>query len=177
MDPKKRERLLLFAVVICIGAWAGDRLLMSPMVRLWKQRSQKIAEIERSLTKGRALVEREDGLREQWQEMKQRSLPQEVSVAEDQVLQSLSQWSQVSRLGVTSFKPRWIQGEEDNMKIECRAATQGSIGSVARFLYELERGSLALRVENMEIASRDDTGRDLTLDVRFTGLSLTGKKQ
>jgi len=177
MDLKKRERVLLFAAVICLGGWTGDRVVLSPLVKLWKQRSQKITEIKRSLNKGRALIARESDLREQWQEMKRHSLPAEVSVAENQVLQSLSRWSQESRLGVTSLKPRWTQEGQDHMKMECRAATQGRIEAVARFLYDLERDPLALRVEQIEMAARDDNGRDLTLDVRFTGLLLTGEKQ
>jgi len=177
MDLKTRERMLLFAAVICLGVWAGDKLIRSPLANLWKQHSQKIAEIKRFLMKGRALIAREDSLRERWQEMKRHSLPVEVSVAENRVLQSLSHWSQESRIGATSVKPRWTHEEQDHMKMECRAGTQGSIGAVARFLYELERDPLALRVEEIEIAARDDNGRDLTLDVRFTGLLLTGDKQ
>jgi hypothetical protein len=177
MDLKKREHILVLAAVICLGAWAGDRLVLTPLTKLWKQRSQKIADIERSLVKGRGLMARESDLRERWQAMKQNSLPADVSVAENLVLQSLDRWSRESRLGVQSLKPRWTTEEQDHKKIECRASTQGRIEAVARFLYELERDPLALRVEEIELSARDDSGRDLTLDVRFTGLLLTGEKK
>jgi hypothetical protein len=177
MDLKQRERLLLVAVVICLGAWIGDKLVLSPLVKLWKQRSQKIVEVKRSLDKGHTLLARESSLREQWKEMKRLSLPAEVSVAEYRVLESQSRWSQQSRLSVTSLKPRWTQDEPDHKKMDCRAATQGRIEAVTRFLYELERDPLALRVEEIKMAARDDSGRDLTLDVRYTGLLLTGEKQ
>ena len=101
MDLKKRERLMALVAVICLGAWMGDHLVLSPFRAAWTKRSQQIVELEKSLARGRALVARETYIREQWQEMKRRGLPTDVSVAENQVLQSLSRWSQQSRLGVT----------------------------------------------------------------------------
>jgi len=175
MDFRKREHLLVLAALICLGAWAGDKLVRAPMQKTWNKWDQRITETGKSLAKGHVMVDREDDIRKQWSEMKRRGLPADQSVAENSVLQSLSRWSQQGRLGVTSIKPRWSQDEEDHMKIECRAATQGNVGAVARFLYELERDPLALRVETVEITGRDDSGRDLTLDVQYTGLLLTDK--
>ena len=59
------------------------------------------------------------------------------------------------------------------MTLECRADAFGSIQSLARFLYELERDPLALKVDELEITARDSEGQQLSLSVRFSGLLLT----
>ncbi|KPL10960.1 hypothetical protein AMJ85_05040 [candidate division BRC1 bacterium SM23_51] len=178
MEIKKRERLLAVLALICFGTLAGDKLILSPLQNLWEARRERIAELEKSLNRGHALIDRDQMIKQRWRQMSQHGLPVEESVAENQVLQSMSRWSQASRLGVSSLKPRWIQeDEEDHKKLECRAAAEGSIGAIAQFLYEIERDPLALRLEEIEIAARDERGSQLTLAVRFTGLLLVGEKQ
>jgi Tfp pilus assembly protein PilO len=172
MEPNRRKRILVLAAIVCVAAVAGDRLLLSPLQNLWTARSERIAELEKSLSKGRLLVDREQAMKERWQDMKRRSLPADMSVAEDQMLKSVGRWARNSRLGVTSLKPRWTDDEDDFKKLEFRAAAQGGMESIARFLYELETDPLPLKVEDMEIAARDESGSALALAVRFTGLVL-----
>jgi hypothetical protein len=44
--------------------------------------------------------------------------------------------------------------------------------SVARFLYEMENSPTALRLENLEIASKDTEGQSLTFGLTVSGLVL-----
>ncbi len=177
MTLNRRERIVALAAILCLGALTGDRLIMTPLQSFWRARTARVAELRKSLDKGRILVAREAVMRERWQGMKQRSLPADVSVAENQVLKSLSRWAQESSLDVTSRRPRWTEEEEGSKKLEFRVAAQGRMGSIARFLYELETDPLALKVEQLEIAARDESGGALAVDVRFTGLVLMDKEQ
>jgi Tfp pilus assembly protein PilO len=172
MESNQRKRILAVAAIVCVAVVAGDRLVLSPLQNLWTARSERIVELEKSLSKGRLLVDREQAMKERWQDMKQRSLPADMSVAEDQMLKSVGRWARDSRLGVTSLKPRWTDDEEDFKKLEFRAAAQGDMESIARFVYELETDLLPLKVEDIEIAARDERGSALALAVRFTGLVL-----
>jgi hypothetical protein len=95
-----------------------------------------------------------------------------MSLAEDQVLKSVGRWARDSRLSVTSLKPRWLRDEDDFRKLEFRAAAEGNMESIARFVYELERDPLPLKIEDIEIAARDERGDRLSLGVRFSGLVL-----
>ena len=177
MEAKRRKRILAVAAIVCVAAVAGDRLVLSPLNNLWTTRSERIAELEKSLSKGRLLVDREQAMKERWQDMKNRSLPAEMSMSEDRILKSVGRWVRDSRLSVTSLKPRWTDEEEDFKKLEFRAAAQGGMESVARFLYELETDPLPLKVEDVEIAARDESGDMLTLAVRFTGLVLVEENE
>ena len=177
MESNQRRRILAVAAIVCVAAVAGDRLVLSPLQNLWTARSERIVELEKSLSKGRLLVDREQAMKERWQDMKQRSLPADMSVAEDQMLKSVGRWTRDSRLGVTSLKPRWTDDEEDFKKLEFRAAAQGDMESIARFVYELETDPLPLKVEDIEIAARDESGSALALAVRFTGLVLVDETE
>jgi len=78
---------------------------------------------------------------------------------------------------VTSLKPRWSRKEKVFRKLEFRATAQGGIGSIARFLYELETDPLPLKVEDVVVTARDGRGDVLALGIRFSGLVLTDEKR
>jgi hypothetical protein len=46
---------------------------------------------------------------------------------------------------------------------------------VNRFLYDLEREPLAVKVESLELAARDNNGQQFTLNVQISGLMLNLK--
>jgi len=79
-----------------------------------------------------------------------------------------------------SIKPQWKRGQTSRYsQLECRVDATGSMATLSRFLYEVEKSTLALRVDSVELTSRDDTGQKLTLALLVSGLRLTpleGKK-
>ncbi|RJP26504.1 MAG: hypothetical protein C4527_15190 [Candidatus Omnitrophota bacterium] len=172
MDKKHRERYLTLAAIICICALAGDKLVLTPLTNLWRERAQKIEELENNVNKGELLLEREANLRQRWQQMKAEALPADRPVAENQILTAVERWVQESRIQRSSFKPDWKQNDPNYSTLECQVIAQGDISALSRFLYEIERDSLALKVENIEISARDDKGESLSLGVRFSGLIL-----
>ncbi len=175
MTPKNREWLLAVTAGVCIGAWVADSFILTPLTGLWKSRSERIVELRKQLTKGQMLIEREDTIRKRWSDMKEHAFTSEVAEAEDRILKSASRWAQTSGLGLSSLKPRVTQESEEFKKAEFSASGQGSIDSVARFLYELERDDLPLKVEQVQISAHDKTGKELALEVRFSGLLLAAE--
>ena len=59
------------------------------------------------------------------------------------------------------------------MTLECRADASGSLSALTRFLYEIEKDPLALRIDSLEITARDNTGQQLSLNLQVSGLLLT----
>ena len=145
---------------------------MSPLVRSWKKRSERIAVLKRSLEKGDVLVDREMDLTRRWNDTNERSLTSEMSVAENRIMNSVSDWAGKSGLEISSLKPRRMFGEKDFQKLEFRLSATGDLESVTRFPFELETDPLSLNLEDLEITARDNEGRNLALTVRFTGLIL-----
>ena len=118
------------------------------------------------------LRDREQIIRNRWESMRTNTLPENVSLAENEVLQAFEHWSQVSQISIANIKPQWKQTDDNYLTLECRADAFGSIDALTRFLYNVERDPLALRVEAMEIASRDNDGNQLTLGLQVSGVTL-----
>ncbi|MBN1866107.1 hypothetical protein JW916_02325 [Candidatus Sumerlaeota bacterium] len=176
MAFNRREHLLLLAAIVCIAILAGDRFVLTPLASAWSERNARIAELKGNLSKGALLLDRGDSLERRWREMKERSLPREMSATESRVFTAVSEWASDSRLDITSIKPRWFEEEEESRTVEFRVGASGSLDSVARFLYALETDSMSLRTEKVEISSRDPRGNALAVDIRFTGSVILEKE-
>jgi Tfp pilus assembly protein PilO len=172
MTANRRERLLIIGTLACLVLLASDRFIVSPLADLWKVRSERIAALDQSIAAGEQLLERESAIRDQWAEMRARSLPADVATAQNDLLNHVNNWSASSRLAVTVLKPRWIREENAGDRIEVRASSSGSLQTISQFLYELEKSPMAVRLEDVQISSNDALGKVLSLDVRFTGLVL-----
>jgi hypothetical protein len=172
MNFSNRQQLLGLAAILAVVLLAGDRLLFTPLARAWKERAAEIARLKKSVTQGSMLLQREKSIRARWDMMRNNTLADEMSVAENQVLQAFDRWSQESRIGVTSVKPQWKRNAEDYATIECRVDAFGSLSALTRFLYDLEKDPLGLKVDVVEITSRDPRGDQLTLGLQVSGLML-----
>lgn len=176
MGFKKREKILIFAAIISISILFGDKLLVSPLIRLWKTRSERITYLRQSLENGSFIVDRADAIQGVWQELKKRSLAQKKANAENQILNSVNDWARNSGINVVSLKPRWVENGEQSMLLEFRLSAIGDVRSLARFLFEIESDPLALKLEDVEITSRDARGTELDLAARFSGLIIVDKE-
>ncbi len=171
-DPKNRQHLLLIIAAIGVALLAGDRLVLSPLVKAWQDRTTRLAKLSRDIDQGRQLLLSERSVRDRWDSMRTNTLPEDVSIAEGGVLKAFDRWSRESRISITSVKPQWKRNAEDHVTLECRVDAFGSLSTLARFLYEVERDPLALRVDLVEITSRDSEGAQLTLGLQVSGLLL-----
>ena len=93
-------------------------------------------------------------------------------MAEGRLLGAFDGWSRESRVSIMSIKPQWKRSDDDFMTLECRVDASGTLATITRFLYEIEHNPLALKVESVELNSRDTTGAQLTLGLQVSGLVL-----
>jgi hypothetical protein len=179
MNPKNRQKLLIVVAVGVVALFALDKIVLTPLTNAWKARSTEISKLREQVKHGQDLQRRESSLRAHWDGMRTNSLPNNPSLAEQQVLRALDRWSQDSRVSVTSLAPQWKHDSEDYMTLQCRVEASGNISAVTRFLYEIEKDPLAVRVDSMEISARDTEGQQLALGLQVSGLVLTqvGQKQ
>jgi Tfp pilus assembly protein PilO len=173
MNMNKRQQLLAIIAIAVVAIWAGDKLIFTPLTQLWKQRGTQIADLRKSVTQGSLLLDRKRAIRARWDIMRTNTLPTENSVAEDQVLKAFDRWSQDSRISVTSIKPQWKHNADDYATLECRVDAFGSLPNITRFLYDVEKDAMALKVDSLEITTRDNDGQQLSLALQVSGLVLT----
>lgn len=177
MNLNSRQQVLGIVAIAVVGLLAGDRLVFSPLVKGWNARAARIAQLRKSVGQGQLLLDQElvdpkKSIAARWSHMRTNTLTSELSVAEGQVLKALDRWSQESRIGISSIKPQWKRGNDDYMTLECRVDGFGGLPAMVRFLYDLEKDPLALRVESVEITARDDRGEQLTFGLLVSGLLL-----
>ncbi|MFM7099657.1 MAG: hypothetical protein ACKOET_00250 [Verrucomicrobiota bacterium] len=172
IDLRNRQHLLLLITAALVALWAGDRLVVTPLAASWKSRSGQIASLQRSLAEGRQLLQRESAVRSRWETLRTNALPGAPSAAEGAMLRAFERWSGDSRVSITSVKPQWKQESEDYRTLECRVDAFGSLSSLARFLFEVERDPLGVRVDAVELTTRETDGSQLTLGLQVSGLHL-----
>ncbi len=175
MNLRNRQQLLGIVAIATVALLVGDRLLFSPLLATWKQRATRVADLKKSVAQGSLLLDREATIRATWDRMRTNTLASEASVAENQMLRAFDRCSQESRISISSIKPQWKRSAEDYSTLECRVDAQGNLSSLTRFLYGLEQDPLALKVEVVDIATRDNAGEQLTLALQVSGLLLSPK--
>jgi Tfp pilus assembly protein PilO len=173
MNIKNRQHVLAVVAIVAVALLAGDKFVLSPLTQSWKERTAKIADLRKSVSQGAQVVLREQLIRSRWEHMRTNMLPNNASVAENEVLRAFERWSQDSHISVTAIKPQWKRTADDYMTLECRADAFGNMQAVTRFLYEVEKDPLALKVEAVEITTRDNDGQQLSLGLQVSGVLLS----
>ena len=166
-----RQRMLSLMAGAALAFFIADRLVITPLVKSWKTRSARIAELRKRVAQGDVLVEREEAIRERWAMMRTNALSREVSVAESQLLNAFEEWSRISGAGITAIRPQWKRNE-DSMTLECRADAFGSLASLTRFLYMVEKDPLGVKIDSIELSPRDKRANELNLILQVSGLML-----
>ncbi|HEY2951744.1 MAG TPA: hypothetical protein VGK40_04125 [Verrucomicrobiae bacterium] len=172
MKIENRQQVLALIAIAAAALLLGDKFVLSPLTRSWTDRAARIVEMKKSVSQGALLRSRERAIRERWESMRTNTLPNNMSAAENEVLRAFDRWSQDSRVSITSLKPQWKHTGEDYATVEYRADASGSIQALARFLFNVEKDPLALKVETVEITSRDNDGQQLALVLQVSGLLL-----
>lgn len=177
MKIKNRQHLLLAVTLALVGLFALDKLVYGPLVEFYQKRSGRIVELRKRVTEGTALVQREKVVRARWEGMRDNTLPNNSSVAEQQLLKAFDFWAQQSRVSVMSITPQWKRDTEDFMSLECRVDAFGSLSTVTRFLYEIEQDPMGLKLEIVELGARDNEGQQISLGLQISGLVLNPPPQ
>jgi hypothetical protein len=151
-----------------------DSLVVTPLTKSWQSRRAEIARLQKSVTDGRALMERATSMQARWAEMQEQALPKEAAKAEQDLISAFDRWGRATNIELGAIKPQWKRGTTPRYsQLECRVDASGSLTTLSRFLYEVEKSPLALRVDAVELTSRDESGQKLTLGLLVSGLRLS----
>ncbi len=177
MKIKNRQQWLMFAAVAVVAFFAADKLILTPLGNLWTERSKDIADLRKKVENGARLEQREQNLRSRWEQMRTNTLPNNASLAEQQVLRAFDRWSQDSRISITSISPQWKHDADEYMTLQCRVEAAGTLNTLSRFLYDVEKDPMALKLEIVELSARDTEGQQLGLGLQVSGLVLTSQEK
>ena len=168
-----RQRWLVIGTAVVVALFLLDKVLFTPLTNMWKQHSEDIVRLQKSVIDGRVAIARAARTEREWEDMKTNSLPSNSSQAEQELYSAMYQWAGANRVDLANYRSQWIKGKTDKYSVcESRIDAAGTLQALSHFLFELEHSPLALRVDSVEITSRDDTGSKLTLALVVSGLRL-----
>ena len=174
LSPNNRQQLLMILAGAGVALLVLDSLVFTPLTKAWQSRSAEIARLKKNVAEGRGLIERGPRMQQQWAEWQQQALPTDAAKAEQDLISAFDRWGRASNVELGSIKPQWKRGLTTRYsQLECRVDATGSLATITRFLYEVERSTLPLRVDSVELTSRDEFGQKLTLGLLVSGLRLT----
>lgn len=177
MNLNKRQQLLAILAIAAVGFFVADKLVFTPLTLSWKARAERITKLKEQVRDGTETLKRETVLREQWDRMRTNTLSSAKPEAESQMLKAFERWANLGGVAVSSIRPQWKEAEDDYKTLECRADVAGSLQAIARFLYQVERDPLGVKVDTLELTSRNTEGSQLALVVQVSGLLLNPPKK
>lgn len=177
MKIQNREQLLMVAVLALVALWAANLLVFGPTAKWWHARQDTIKKLRQEVSEGKSIIRRETYIRGEWATMRTNSLPNDSSLAEQQVVGSLNNWVANSGVNVSSVTPQWQMDQDDYSTLDCRVEASGDLGTLNRFLYEIESSPMALQLASVELTANDERGQQLTLGVEISGLALISPQQ
>jgi hypothetical protein len=87
-------------------------------------------------------------------------------------LKALDTWSREAGTEIVDRIPQWKGEGEDHQTLNCRVEATGPLGSLTQLLYRIEKGPMTLKLDSLQIGTRDTSGQQLTLGMQLNGLVL-----
>lgn len=174
LDLPDRQRWLVIATATMVALFILDRAVIGPLTATWQAHSAEIGRLQKAVAAGKGTIARETQLNRVWSEMESSAMPKEPAQAEYAVYTALDQWQRAANIEVTSVRTQWKRGTTDRFSLcEFRVDAIGSMTNLSRFIYDLERSALPLRVDSLELTARDENGQRLSLGLIITALRLS----
>jgi hypothetical protein len=173
MEPKNRERLLLMLTGACLAVWLLNLLVFSPLIDSWHSRSDEIDKLTKNIADGASLIRRASSIRDRWDFMRANALNSDTNVATRQMLTAFDRWVKSGSVTQGSFRPQVQDTDSNYTTVDCRSDVSGSPNNVSGFLRAMSQDPLADKLDSFVLTSKDDNGRQLTLDLNLSGLVLT----
>jgi hypothetical protein len=172
MKTQNRQQFLIILTGIMGALLIGNSLIFNPLANLWSKRSDEIRKLKADVSDGNLLIKRDSAVRDQWKNMRANALPANTSQAAQQVINALDNWSRASGAEVSSIMPQWKYDSTNYMTYNCHVQASGTLGTLSQFIYQIEKGPMALKLDSVDLTAHDEYGQNLQLDLQISGLAL-----
>ncbi len=171
---KNRQPLLIVLTIAVVALFAGDKVIVGPLTNLWKARAQEIKKLRTDIASGTTLIRRGDSLRGSWDNMRTNTLPNN-SKAPEQALKVFQDCAQESGTTLTGVNPQWKSDKDEYKTLVCNVDASGNLWNLTRFIFDIEKGPTAMKIESLNLSSVDNTGQQLNLRMQVSGLVLNSQ--
>ena len=179
MILSKRERYITIATAAVVALLALDRFLFAPLLERRTQLQSEITLAQLELDRVTRLFTNSRNVNRRWGEMLDSGVKTNASAAESQVLQGVHDWARESGLNMSSVKRERTDRVKQFQQITLRAAANGNMSAVSRFLWRVQTSRIPVRINDLTISSTRKEGTDdlaLTLGISTIYLAPEPKK-
>ncbi len=170
-----RQQLLAAVAIGAVALWAADKLIIGPVIGVWKTRDKHLTELQDNFKNGQKMVADQGRIRGEWNNVHANTLTNDLSLASGQVIQAIDRWAYESGTTVTSKRPQWKKGDDKEFNyntLECGVDAQGGLESLTRFLFNIGHDPMGVKITTVDITARDNTGGQLNLALQLSFLQL-----
>lgn len=168
MVLSRRERYILLGTLAAVAVLATDRLAISPMLDRLSAAEARRAALTAELGRAQALMGHRRELAPRWGEMVRTGMKNDPAEAESQILHAIRDWTEESRLGLSLLKPDRLTEKSRLPEIGFQASGTGSLGGVARLLWQIQTAPIPIKVAEVQISARKEGADDLSFQFRLS---------
>ena len=176
MVLSKRERIILIAAVVVVGALVADKFVLTPVMDKLEQTETHKLQLLAELNEAHNLFERRRLMERKWRTMLSDGL-RSAAEAESRIARALDGWSGQAGLALSSVKPDRVASTQGLQEMTFTVAGRGSLYAVAQFLWHVETASLPIKVKDMQLGSTSEAGDSMSLQLRLSALYLGAKEK
>jgi hypothetical protein len=172
MKVENRQQLLIVLTAIAVALFIGNTVIFEPLAKWWSSRSDQVRAYKVKVQDGKAMIQREAIITNRWNGMRANALTNNPSAAAQQVINALDNWATSSGAEVNSILPQWNKDSTNYMTYNCHVQASGTLGALSQFIYQIEKGPMAMKINTMELSAHDEFGRNFQLDLQISSLAL-----
>jgi Tfp pilus assembly protein PilO len=172
MVLSRRERYVAIGTIIAVAALVLDRYALTPILDRWNALDAQRLDLLSKVKDGELLVKQKPAAEETWKKRVEQGLKQGDAETKDALLHAVQNWSQDSRVTLTSVGVERAATQARTPEVTINVAAVGPWSAVARFLWDVQSSPLPVRVVQMEVFARREGADDLSLTMRLSGLYL-----
>lgn len=179
MVLSKRERRIFWTTLVVMVLLVSDRFVINPGLEALDSVSEEKQRLSDEVRAMRAVLNHGTTRARQWQEMIENGLMNDPSAAQSSMLHALEEWSEQSRVRLTSVTPTPQRSTRDRglrdrglRDIVFTIAGKGDMASIGEFVWLIEQTSKPVKITNLMLGSTNASGRDLTLSLKLSLLYL-----
>ena len=170
MRLENRQRMMAIAAGACLLLLLGDRLVFSPALAAFRERSERLSQLRAEVSRADFLLDRADVWQAQLRTFQDNALPADPSQAEGLLLATVRKWASEAGLTIVSMRPRWQEdGDSETPILELRVAGTGDLAAVSGFLFAVETCRAPLKAASVSVASANDSPARLSISVELHG--------
>ena len=177
MEIKNRQKTLVIAVAVIAGLYIVQSAVYSPLKSLWEARDKQINKLKDAVLSDEHLINKRPEILKRWKFMQENALTNDLSPGQQSPPQGPRFLAKSQRRGYESGATQLKQDTDETSSdiintLECRVDATGNITSLLNFLYAIENEKMGLKLDNVEIAAKDNAGQQLTMGLTISALIL-----